>query len=440
MKKLTFKVNPKAEFSIFGLIKEVNQLHCRIYIGLENGTVEVENVDEQQLETVIDLIANNFNLLTVNIDNTSDDTVSLPTPVKAESFAEQPKEVVTEETVEEPKKPTVLEPESEDDLIIKKVSFENEYVEEALNKLAKTAYWAMYKANVSENDVGKYFLSCKSEITMAYNPNDIIDFAVGDVIDCNFGMHLMGEAQGAHILAIVCNIAHGNMACVVPLAKKVYPKRSPLSYMPVSLSNDVTIYFEGYSDNFAILDKAKYVRVERFRKVMGHVKPDFFKALLKKLATNFDFTGSAKTEDTETDSTENESVKVEKPVKSNSTAKKISTEETALLKVIGPALGNINSTVSPTIQLLPFLDEIGFDTSSDVVTNAFIAACNVKKINYENIILEIHNSLTELPEDEIKNEMKSIFKVWLEKHPEIAEKCPKISIMALLKVYAKKFA
>ena len=41
-------------------------------------------------------------------------------------------------------------------------------------------------------------------------------------------------------------------------------------------------------------------------------------------------------------------------------------------------------------------------------------------------------------EDIIKASLKESFKKWLEQYPELAEKCPKLSLMSVLKAFAKR--
>ena len=112
MKKIIFKVNTKKESSLTSLLKDLNRISCRINIDLENNLVTVENVNDAMIDSVVDLIDNHYTVLSINIDNASTET--------------------------------------DDDLIIKKVHFENKCVEEAVNKLLKTSYWAMSNANASE--------------------------------------------------------------------------------------------------------------------------------------------------------------------------------------------------------------------------------------------------------------------------------------------------
>ena len=127
-------------------------------------------------------------------------------------------------------------------------------------------------------------------------------------------------------------------------------------------------------------------------------------------------------------------------VKSKSTVKKVGGEESALLEVIGFALDNLDSSKNVEEQVVPFLTDIGMTTTERMVTQSFIVSCDIKKINYENVILVLRDKFPKVKEELIKNILKKAFKNWLDKYPTLAEKCPKISLMAVLKVFAKRFA
>ena len=51
-----------------------------------------------------------------------------------------------------------------------------------------------------------------------------------------------------------------------------------------------------------------------------------------------------------------------------------------------------------------------------MVTQSFVVACDIKRINYENVILELHNMFTKVKEDIIKSILKENFKKWLDLH------------------------
>lgn len=491
MKKITFKVSSNKDSSVVSLIKEVNKISCRIFIDIENGFVAVENVNDSMIEDVIELVDNYYTILNVDIDNIFEEvTEESAMPVATEAVAEvveEQKKAETDDVVAE-KQSKVLEPQSEDDLIIKKVKFKNEYVENRINSFLKTAYWALYNRRATEKDIGNFILTCMSEISMRYSPKPIIEFAVGDIVDVNYGSHLSGEIQGGHVSAIVCNILNNNMAYVVPLTK-VRTDITSQSYLFMDTPHDATYDNEFYKGGTVLIDKGKYVRTERFNSVIGKTAPEFFKKMLYQLASTFDFTEclAETVEDNrpffegeipdevvetpvETEEIAYEAVEtpveteeatdevVETPVevegatdevvktpakevvKSKTTAKKVGGEESALLEVVGFAFDKLNSSKKVEEQVEPFLTDIGMTTTERMVTQAFIVACDIKKINYENVILGLHETFPKVKEEIIKNVLKEAFKNWLNKYPTLAEKCPRISLMAVLKVFAKRLA
>lgn len=427
MKKLTFKVSSPKDCSVVSLIKEVNKISCRIYLDLENGFVAVENVNDTMIDSVIELVDNYYTVLGVEIDNTFEESTE--------------------------KQPTVLNPQSEDDLIIKKVEFENEYVENRINSFLKTAYWALYNRHATEKEIGDYILTCMFEISIRYYSKPIIEFSVGDIVDVNYGSHLPGEIMGGHVHAIVCNILNENMAYVVPITK-VRTDISSLSYLFMDVQQDATYNNEYYKGGTVLVDKGKYVRAERFNSVIGKTKPEFFEKLLYQLASSFDFTACLAEiveDDSDLSFTMGETTDevVETPtatddtadkVAKKSSAKKVGGEEAALLETIGFAFDKLEATKKVEEQVESFLTDIGMTTTERMVTQSFIIACDIKKINYESVILGLHEQFPKVKEELIKNILKEAFKNWLEKYPILAEKCPKISLMSVLKVFAKRLA
>lgn len=469
MKKITFKVNTQKDGSVASLIKEVNKISCRIYIDLENGYVAVENVNDTMIDSVIELVDNYYTILGVDIDNTFEEVEVTQTTASAEEVvtdaSDDTLEEATNETTEVAKQPTVVEPQSEDDLIIKKVEFENEYVEGLINKFLRTVAWAMFKMNIPEKEIGDFIYTSINEISMRYNKKECIEFSVGDVVDCNYGTHLIGEINGGHVAAIVCNISASGMAYLVPITK-MQADLSSHSYLIFNAPEDVIYQNDYYRGGTALLDKAKYVRTERLNEVIGRATPTFFEKLLYQLATTFDFTDSLiETNDDEgdlpftmgettgevvetataTDETADEApieidVATDKVKKTKTPAKKVGGEEAALLEAIGFAFDKLDTSKKVEEQVESFLTDIGMTTTERMVTQSFIIACDIKKINYENVLLGLHEEFPKVKEEIIKNILKEAFKNWLEKYPTLAEKCPKISLMAVLKVFAKKFA
>lgn len=481
MKKITFKVSTKKEGSVVSLIKEVNKISCRIQIDLENGFVTAENVEDTMIDSIIELIDQYYTIWSVNIDNTSDESTSIETSQSdiVTDELEDDSKAEAEKTAKLENKPTVVGPQSEEDLIIQKVEFENEYVENLINRFMRTAYWAMYRMYVPEKEIGNFIWTSINEISMRYNNKGCIEYFVGDIVDCNYGMHLPGEINGGHVFAIVCNVTDNGKAYLVPITK-VRENLTSLSYLTFDVPEDVIYDSEHYTGGTVLLDEGRYLRAERFHAVIGKTTPEFFTKVLNQLSTTFDFTGNTIINDddievdsgndvvkgietetamveetadttsedttTEIDDTESSSENADdsevimsepKPKKA---MKKVGGWEAALLNVIGDSLEKLDRTKTVEEQVETFLTDIGMATTERMVTQSFVIACDIKKINYENVILELHNMFPKVKEDIIKSILKENFKKWLDEHPELVESCPKISLMAVLKVFAKRFA
>lgn len=435
MKKLTFKVSTPKEGSIIALIKEVNKFTCRIQIDVENGLVTVENVSDTMIDAVIELIDNYYTLLGVDIDNSVNSNVVAPI---VETDAQSPAEPATIPEVEVATR--TIGPQSEDNLIIEEVEFENEYVKQLINRLLRTAYWAMFKMNVSEREIGDFIWTSINEISMRYNRKNGIAFSVGDVVDCNYGTHLSGEINGNHVYAIVCNISSTGMAYLVPIIK-IQENLTSHSYLTVTTPYDIIYDTRDYVGGTVLLDKGKYVRTERFHEVIGKTSAEFLTKVLNQLAITFDFTdtnaeGEPALEGDKTVEDETTTPKVETKLAS----KKVSGVEDSLLETVGTAFDKLDSSKSVEEQLDSFLEDIGMPTNERMLKQSFVIACDIKKITYENVILELRNMYPKVTEDIIKASLKVNFKKWLEQYPELAEKCPKISLMVVLKAFAKKFA
>ena len=466
MKKLTFKVSSIKDGSFISLIKEVDKISCRISFDFDNGFVEVENVDVIMLDSVIELIDNYYTIVSVDIDNILEANTENPmTAITTESISDVSSNTVeTNETVIETK-PTVLEPQVENDLIIKKVEFKNTYIEELINKYVRTISWAMFKMNISEKAVSNYIYTAMNEISMGCNKKECIDFSIGDIVDCSYGVHLPGEINGGHVAAIVCDISYDSMAYVVPITK-VQTNISSHSYLILNIPKDAVYENDYYKVGTALLDNGNYVSPKRFCAVIGKTTPAFFEKLLRKLANTFDFTKKfeerveeeselpltttettnevvAKSSTTEENTTEtvgtsdhNTTNKVEQ---SENPTKKYNIEDT-LQEVIGFAFNKIDPSKKVDDQVENFLADIGMVSTEKLITQSFVIACDIKKIKYDNVILRLHEEFPEISEETIKNTLKDTFKDWLQKYPTLAEKCPKISIIAILKFFAKKFA
>lgn len=485
MKKITFNVSKQKNYSIATLIKEINKISCRINIDFENEIITVENVDDNAIDSVILLVDKYYSVLSANIDNTleedvesqevSEDTEQSTKSENQETIEESEIEVETETKAEIEKsneeQPTVLEPQSPDDLIIKKVAFQNQYIEELLEKYARTIYWAMYKMNIPEREIGNYIYTSMREISFRYNykfRREEKNFSIGDIVECFYGYHLKGEINGDAIPVVVCDITPCGMAYVVPVTRMKQSGRiTSKSYIVLDVPEDA-ICEERYQEyGTVVLDKGKYVKIERIQKVVGQTTPEFFERILKRLAGTFDFTKNLENypigfdDDPEEDSENAEAISMsetetnvqEETIKNiDCTSEKSGEKETEkadaqteIKKIVGPALEKINPSVPAEKQVKQFLDEIGMPTS-EVITVAFVGACKLKQltqtIDYSSIAKWINVKLfanSAVTNKKIKDTMREEWKEWLKNYPELTEKCPKIRFTALLKVFAEKF-
>ncbi len=124
--------------------------------------------------------------------------------------------------------------------------------------------------------------------------------------------------------------------------------------------------------------------------------------------------------------------------KYDTTKKKLSDAEIALVDVIGFALDKLEPSKKAEEQVVPFLADIGMTTTEKILVQSFIVACGIKKVNYENVIIGVHDALPKINEEIIKNVLKREFNQWLKKYPTLKERCSKISLMSLLKVFVKR--
>ena len=126
--------------------------------------------------------------------------------------------------------------------------------------------------------------------------------------------------------------------------------------------------------------------------------------------------------------------------RASSPIKTIGSEERALLEMIGFAFDKLDASQKVEEQVEPFLANIGMTTDEKMIKQSFLIACDMEKINYENVMNGLHEIFPEVEVGHIKNILKETFKNWLKQYPTLAEKCPKISLMTILKVFAKKFS
>ena len=458
MKKLTFKVSMQKGTKITSIIKEINKISCRINFDMENSTITVQDVNDNEIDNVIDFVDKYYAILKVDIDNIIEVTDKKEEisdePAIEEETVEVETKIVEEKTEEAvPKKePEVLEPQSADDLIIKKVEFENKYVENLLNKFLRTAYWAMYKQNAFEKEVGNYIYTCMTELSLRYNKSEWknVPASIGDIVECNYGTHLPGEINGPYVHGIVCDISDTGRVYIVPINKPELESVASKSYLNFSVPEDAEYKSDIHTGGVAILDKGKYIHSARMNSILGKTSENFFKKLLDKLLYTFDFRSYDDILEDETEEiteifreskeTSDESVEASEEIIQEETPNKKLSEEAALLEIalVKNALDKVDSDEAVLCQAEKFIREIGLAVKMPVV-KAFECACYIKTITYSSVIQKLQETMPNAKAGAIKQTLQQYFKDWLESQPDLAEKCPRISIISLIKVFAKKF-
>lgn len=497
MNRLTFKVNGPKDGNISPLLKAVTKIKCKLYLDVENGYVTVENVHDDLIDPVIDLINEYYVLLGVEVDNlvdeesTEEDTVlsivefppegtTEPSDnrevVSVTEFSEEHPEgceVPTEELQGEesgerevvsievfPPEQKVVGPQSEDNLIVKKIEFQNPAIEAAMNKLLRTAYWAMYKQCGNEKEIVNHIWTAIREMSLKYTNPNIIEFSVGDVVDCYFGTHLPREINGSHVLGIVLDITADKMVYIVPITKATEDIDAKV-YITFHRDVDVDYYYEQYYGGTALLDKGRYLRAERLQTVVGKAKPNFLYDLVTMLPKARDYSANFEhlfedIEDTdpeiifEDESEASEPILAEESSASvettnpettpaevvSSTLPKGQTAEDVILVVVGDALKQIEVGGSILGNTRTFLEAIGMPTDNPLINEAFLASTSIKRITYENIIAEVMKTNSELTEDVVKDGLKEAFRSWTASKPELAP-YNRLAITSLLKLFAK---
>lgn len=438
---LTLKVTQKESTNMSSLVKQMCSLKCRINVDSANGNISIFDMDDNNVENVIDAIGEAFDITGIDI---------IPTVVPPE-----------------PEKTVIME----DSIEFEKVEFSDAEVQEQVNKLLRTIYWAMYSRKAKSRDICQYLMSTGTEIAMKYYPNAPIKLAIGDIVECNYGSHLKNEISGGHVHSVICDIDDNGTVYAVPITRASL-KGDATKYLPFLANVGVKYNDSRYTGGTALLKRGRYIHHLRVNAVVGHALPEFFGKLLMALPTTVDFSAKysdyenemaeklgdvqnddsmlsfesseeQKGEESETETsveeTSGEGVSETPTEEPKDKGTKISAED-YLAAIVANALNSLDKSKPVEEQIDGFLDAIGLSKSERIVRNSFVVACIVKKVGYESIILELHNTFPQFKEESIKATLKDEFKKWLTEHPDVKEKYPKVSIMALLKIFARKMA
>ena len=377
MDTVIFKIEKWKSESIANLLKEINEISCRLYIDFEKGVITAKDVNNDVIDTIIGVIDKHFIIESISVDNTTNQE-------KSEL--------------------------NENDRVVK---FFDKDIENLLNeKFIKTIVWAM-SHGMSSEEIQKYIWTMITEISYSNSNSSelrVKNVSVGDVVQVNFGKHPIGEMSDSRGYAIVCNISTDGSLFLVPIDKE--SSNIDSNSFNILENSDVTV----------LLEMSKYVNPRRLDKVLGKVEPEFLKELLNQIAITFDFNSNAE----EIDFT------------------KCLTAEMALQEIIGPALEKVMPGLYPEDnQIFKFLADIGMPNNVITLRKAFEVGIYLEKITYNNLISQIISENPEMYDESdsknLRNLLKRIFDNWAQNYPDLKKQCSKISIVSIIKMFAKKF-
>lgn len=377
MDTVIFKIEKWKSESIASLLKEINEISCRLHIDFEKGVITAKDVNNGVIDTIIGVIDKHFVIESISVDNTTNQE-------KSEL--------------------------NENDRVVK---FFDKDIENLLNeKFIKTIVWAM-SHGMSSEEIQKYIWTMITEISYSNSNSSelrVKNVSVGDVVQVNFGKHPIGEMSDSRGYAIVCNISTDGSLFLVPIDKE--SSNIDSNSFNILENSDVTV----------LLEMSKYVNPRRLDKVLGKVEPEFLKELLNQIAITFDFNSNAE----EIDFT------------------KCLTAEMALQEIIGPALEKVMPGLYPEDnQIFKFLADIGMPNNVITLRKAFEVGIYLEKITYNNLISQIISENPEMYDESdsknLRNLLKRIFDNWAQNYPDLKKQCSKISIVSIIKMFAKKF-
>lgn len=467
MMNLTLKISPKENINMSQLLIQMCSLKCRITVDLEENNISIIEMQNSEIETVIDSIAENFDISGIDIvpvcKNTDTDKQDIVETVSTEQDNSNVKEGVTGEILEKKDDESVTTEQkmdsekmsaeiseeasskmsekavNESDIEVPKILFHNPEVEEQANKLMNMIARIVEKYDVPAFEICKFLKSTGFEIAMKYNPKETVEISVGDIVICNYGTHIEGEISGGYVHAIVCDIDEDNMFYAVPITKQTL-EEDVLRYLPVKANEDICYFDSRYTGGTALLRKAKYMHIQRVQSVVGTAHMSLMNKLWNILPQSFSFSKTELPVETneifvENSAHEKEFVAKEKDAEISHKDNNQSVEK-FVESIVKNALEKLDETKPIREQVETFLDEINFSEKSNFIIESFVVACEMKKITYENITAELHKK--DYPYVNVKQVMRACFKKWLENYPGAQEKYPVISFIILLKVFAKK--
>lgn len=130
------------------------------------------------------------------------------------------------------------------------------------------------EGGASEKDIGKDCWSFKNYMSMKYLPREVIPFALGDIIDCDYGHNFSNELHGIHNV-IICHQEQDGSVYVVPIIKKRYLSCKD-TYVECRLGRDITPQHEKCQEGIVWISRGSYVNSSRFIRLVGRANSSFF--------------------------------------------------------------------------------------------------------------------------------------------------------------------
>ena len=286
----------------------------------------------------------------------------------------------------------------------------------------------MYYKKAKNDDICKYLKTVEKEIAMRYKPRIPVKFAVGDIVECDYGSHLQSEISGHYVHAIVCDIDEKGLIYAVPISK-YHIEEDANKYLPFSSDVEVQYIESKFTGGTVLLKMGRYMHSQRVNKVVGHLSPEFFASLMKTLPITFDFSDNYGDEE-----------EIFETMKKKHTKERKDPIKQYLTNVFSEAWNLLDKTKPVKEQVGEFLKTIGFENTR-IMQEAFIAAHEVKKVNFNSILIELHNQFPTMEEKELEKIIKNYFKRWLTtQHQDLKEKYSKISIVDFFKIFDEKLA
>ena len=256
------------------LMTEVSKFKCRVQIDFENSVVNAELSNSDDIDNVIDIVNNFFDIRKVDIIN--DESVHEDTEAEVDESSKAELETSDKQSV------------SEENIPVKPMQFYDPDIKDSLNRLAKASYWLLKGKDVESAVICKRINSAKKEMGLNYDGKNSIDFSIGDVVDTYYGEGVKGEISGTHIQAIVVNIL-GDSAYLIPLTDSY---ENAEHHMEIESGKDIIYAPDArhtYPKSIALLDMGRYISSKRVNSVIGQCSSSFFSTLIEVLPEAFCF-------------------------------------------------------------------------------------------------------------------------------------------------------